>query len=145
MDLNEEELKLAEELAEVIAEEDALDKKPKKEIANAVSRMLFGPGIVSKRVSVGWGSLFGKQKCPACNGTLVKTESEYACGKCGIKITAELYEKAREQHARETKLSEREYRLREEMGKSSMPPEKVDDIYALAIERAAEKVRKVGA
>jgi hypothetical protein len=145
MELSERELKLAEELAGVIADEDALDKKPKKEITDLVSNVMFGPGVANKRVNIRWGMLFGKNACPVGEDTLVKTKDAYVCGKCGLKIPSELYEKAREQHAKEAELAGREEKVNAEMEENGMPHEKVDAIYELAIDRAENKGGRGGA
>lgn len=145
MELSESDLKLAEELAGVIAGEDALDKNPKKEIAKLVSEVLFGPGVANKRVNVRWGMLFGKNACPLGGDTLVRKEDGYVCGKCGLKIPSELYEKAREQHAREAELAGREEKANAEMEENGMPQEKVDAVYELAIDRAENKEGRGGA
>lgn len=144
MDLNDEELKLAEELAGVISEEEKLDKTSKREVTKKVSEILFGPGVADKRINVRWGSLFGRQSCPACEGTVTKNGDKYACNKCGLEIPAELYERARGQHMKETELAERERVVNVRMDGMGLPPEKVDEIYATAIERAALKVKRGG-
>ena len=136
MSLNDEELRMAGELASVIAEEEALDKTPKRTITSIVSGMLFGRGIANKRVNVRWGGMFSRQKCPVCDGILAEKDGEYSCGKCGIRMPADLYEKAREQHMKETELAEREAKVALEMEDKGMTPEKADEIYAMAIHQA---------
>ncbi|MFH1125782.1 MAG: hypothetical protein V1703_01535 [Candidatus Altiarchaeota archaeon] len=142
--LNEGEVKLAEELAQLIAEEERLKKKDsKKEIENIVSEKIYGPGLVNKDVNVGWGSLLSRKKCP-CGGPLEMKEEDYACSQCGIKIPKELYDKAREQHEREFVLREKEMTVRKKMDEMKLEREKVNNIYLTAIKHSKELQQKDG-
>lgn len=137
MEFTEQELKLIEELTEVMVEEEKLGKEnSKKELEKIVSEKMFGPGLTDKRVNIRWGSLFSKSQCPICNEKLEKKGGEYVCGKCGLKILAELYEKAKEQHMKESELNGKESTIREKMGEMKLTPEEVDEMYNLAIERS---------
>jgi len=143
MELTDREIGLVEELTKIMVEEYKLkEEDAKKQVERTITEKMFGPGIPSKRPSIGWGSMFSKSQCPVCGQKIEKAGKEYVCGKCGLKMGEETYEKAREQHINESKLLEREYALRERMDEMNVPKEKVDEIYDIAIERSeAEKAR----
>ncbi|MBM3308946.1 MAG: hypothetical protein FJY77_01710 [Candidatus Altiarchaeales archaeon] len=145
MELTEEELRLVEELARIMAEEEKMlvRENPKKQLESIVSEKLFGPGVVDKRVNVKWGVLFSKDLCPACDEKMRETEGEHTCAKCGLRIPTELYNKAKEWHMKETKLGEKEFQMREQIvDKMKLSQKRIDEIYSLAVERSERLVKK---
>lgn len=137
MEPNEKEQKIIEELSEIFIEEGrAKNENPKKELEKLVSENLFGKGVSSKRVNVRWNGLFNKNLCPACDEKIEKKDQEYVCAKCGLRIPVDLYNKAKEQNAKENEREEKEFKLREKMSGMKLNQEKIDSIYEIAMERA---------
>jgi hypothetical protein len=137
MEREEEIAGLVEELSALMIEEAADGvKNPKKEIERLVSEKTFGPGVSDKRVNVGWGGMFARSECPVCGERIEKAGSEYVCGACGLRIPSELFEKAREQHMRESVRREKEQEIRERMAGMGLTRDEISGIYERSLERS---------
>jgi len=142
MELTEEELKLVEELTGIISEQDKLgDESPKQELEAIITEKIYGSKMVDKRVNIWWWGLFNEGECPVCKEKIEKKGGEYLCPKCGLKIQAELYDKAKEQDNKEAELDEKESKLRKRMDEIKLTKERINEIYSLAMERS-EKIGK---
>jgi hypothetical protein len=54
----------------------------------------YGPGARDPHLPVDWRGMFSENKCPECRDIISLKESSYACGKCGLTIPLDLFDKA---------------------------------------------------
>ncbi|MDD5112187.1 MAG: hypothetical protein PHG85_06555 [Candidatus Altiarchaeota archaeon] len=135
MEREEEKATLVNELAALLAEEAlAGGENPKREIEKLVSESVYGPGAASKRVNVRWGGLFARGECPSCSNKIERRGEEYVCESCGIKIPADVFDRAREQHVREADRRERELHIQERMKALGLTEDEVRDVYDRAMD-----------
>ncbi len=137
MEREEEKATLVNELAALLAEEALAGREnPKRIIEKLVSESMFGPGTASRRVNVRWGGLFARGECPSCGGKVEKRGDEYVCGSCALKIPADVFEKAKEQHVKDADRRERELDIQERMKALGLTEDEIRGVYDRAMDLA---------
>jgi len=116
-----------------------------EELEKLIIKSKYGDDFSVRIPFIRWGDMFGKHVCPVCNGLLSLQEKQYACNKCSLRIPLQLFDKAAGSFEKEAKTmsDNKEFDKKIEMN-NRISEERLDELYDMALDLAAKKIREKG-
>jgi ribosomal protein S27AE len=116
----------------------------KQELTKKIREHMYGEGSTRPFIIVDWNRLFDENKCPNCDDLISLKENTYECGKCGLDIPVELYDKAKEQHELEMSLIKKRREFAKKIEESGLSTDRLDELYSKALALASSKLSEEG-
>jgi hypothetical protein len=96
----------------------------------------YGKGARDPMQPIDWDKVFEQNKCPECDDIISLAEKAYICGRCGLSIPIELFDKALEEHKRKVKIRQDDDQIREKMRQAGYDKRRIGLIYDAATDEA---------
>lgn len=101
----------------------------------------YGPGARDPMQPVDWDRVFGENRCPECDDVISLGVNYYSCGKCGLNIPLQLFDKALEEFRRRVKIRAEDEELSERMRSAGYDRHRISMIYKAASEQALDELK----